>query len=381
MTGDSGAGNMIEAASSGVEQLAGAVTSALDQSGPAGAVVKPVVDALRNVWEGYFGAPTPPGDTNWNAYSHDQLYQMLWQKADVGDVSTVAAEWGRHGTELSGHSDVLRGQQGTLQQNWTGQAAEQASGRLGELSERTSGAGTRAATVQQATQGAGDALAVARNTMPPPPGDPTGLAVAGATAGAGAGAAIGAVVGAGAGGIGAGPGALMGAAIGAVAGGGASLFLANVAAAEKKAEAVHVMQNYESSLQHSSAAVTPARPGAVKAETYGVDNQGTTAAGYVGGGAATGSGLPWSRLVGAGSLNPQLSSGLLTGGALESALMARAGTMSQLAAARAAGAGGMFPGAGARKQSEEDEVHQNRMPVFEQPLFDADKVSTPVIGL
>jgi hypothetical protein len=41
----------------------------------------------------------------------------------------------------------------------------------------------------------------------------------------------------------------------------------------------------------------------------------------------------------------------------------------------------MFPGAGARKQSEEDEVHQNRMPVFEQPLFDADKVSTPVIGL
>jgi hypothetical protein len=140
------------------------------------------------------------------------------------------------------------------------------------------------------------------------------------------------------------------------------------------------MQSYESSLHHSSAAVTPAPPGAVRAESYGGD-QGTTASGYVGGGAATGGGLPWSRLVGAGSPNPQLSAGLLTGGAVESELAAQASTMSQLAAARAAGTGGMLPGAGARKQSEEDEVHENRMPVFEQPLFDVDKVSTPVIGL
>ncbi|WP_158895947.1 WXG100 family type VII secretion target [Amycolatopsis anabasis] len=387
MTDDSGAGSAIETASAGVEGLAGAVTSVLGQSGPIGALVQPVVDALRNVWEGYFGSPIPEGATNWNAYTHEQLYQMLWQNADVGDVSSVAAEWGRHSTELTGHASSLRDQRGALRSNWSGDAAELAGNRLGDLGERASGVGTRAGTVQQATQDAGDALADARNTMPPPPGDPTGLALSGAVAGAGAGAAIGAIVGAGAGGIGAGPGALMGAAIGAVAGGGGSLFLANVAAAERKAEAVHVMQRYESSLRRSSQAIAP--PGAAKAGTYGaldgMDGQSTTAAGYSGDATSFGrGGMSWGQLVGSGPVESGAMADSRGSGAFARALMAaRTAGMSELAAARAAAnAKGMYPGSGARGSGAQDEEHRNNMPTIDQKLFDVDEpASTPVIGL
>ncbi|SDW41030.1 hypothetical protein SAMN05421504_101508 [Amycolatopsis xylanica] len=374
MTGEPGVGTIVDTASAGVEDLAGAAI------GMAGDLAEPIIGMLRNVWEGYFGSPTLPDGTNWNAYTHEQLYRMLWDDADVGDVSAVAAEWDRHGTELTNHAETLRDQRGSLKENWSGQAAERAADRLGELSQRTSGIGSRAATVGEAAQGAGDALATARNTMPPPPGDALGPAASAAVAGAGAGAAIGAIVGAGAGGVGAGPGALIGAAIGAVAAGGASLFLADVAAAEQKAEAVHVMQRYEESLRTSSEAVAPA--GSTKAKAFGGlgADETTSAAGYAGGyqdgSPGSGAGLPWRQATGAG-----LTGGLMTGGGLAAALAGRA-AMAQLAAARAAGNGGMMPGQGARAQGEEEKEHKNRMPVFDQPLLDADEMtSTPVIGL
>ncbi|MFB9570338.1 hypothetical protein ACFFRS_25510, partial [Saccharopolyspora hordei] len=260
---DESAANLIDMASAGVQDLAAAATSTLEQAGPAGTLLVPVVEALRNVWEGYFGSPIPPEGTNWNAYSHEELYQMLWQNADVGEVSSMAAEWGRHSTELADHAESMRHHRTAMESSWSSESAGLATTRLGELGERTSGISDRASTVQGATQEAGDALAVARNTMPPPPGDPTGTVVTSAAAGAGAGAVVGGIVGAGAGGVGAGPGAAMGAAIGAVAAGGTSLFLADVTAAQKKAEAVHVMQQYEASLRNSSRAIAP--PGATEA--------------------------------------------------------------------------------------------------------------------
>ena len=136
--------DLVEGASGGVEQLAGAAVSTLDKAGPVGDLAKPIVDALHNVWQGYFGAPVPPGGTNWNAYTHEQMYQMLWQNADVGDVSSVAAEWGRHGSELTEHGQSLRKQRGTLQSNWSGEAADVAGNRLGELGEKTAKIGDRA---------------------------------------------------------------------------------------------------------------------------------------------------------------------------------------------------------------------------------------------
>ncbi|MGC7103094.1 WXG100 family type VII secretion target [Amycolatopsis lurida] len=381
MTDNSGDGTLIDQASAGVQDLAAAATAGLEQAGPAGALVQPVVELLRNVWEGYFGSPIPPDGTNWNAYTHDELYRMLWDNADVGEVSSMAAEWGRHGSELSEHGEELHTQRGTLRSNWSGGAADLAADRLGQIGDRTADIGSRANTVHGATQDAGDALAVARNTMPPPAGDPLGAGVAGAAAGAGAGAAIGAIVGAGAGGVGAGPGALMGAAIGAVAAGGASYFLASAAAAEQKAQAVHVMQRYEASLNDSSRKVTP---GAAASMGCGV-NSSTTASGFAGaagmaGGTATGSGgLPWSQLVGSGPLDAGTGSG---GGALARGMAGR-GSMAGMAGGRGAAANGMMPGAGGgRGQGAEDEVHVNRLPTIDQRLFHVEeKTSSPVIGL
>jgi hypothetical protein len=383
MTDNSSEGNLIDTASSGVEGIANAATSALGQAGPAGALAQPVVDALRNVWEGYFGSPIPPDGTNWNAYTHQQLYQMLWENADVGDVSSTAAEWGRHSSELTEYGSSLHKQRDTLQTNWSGKAAEVATNRLGELGDNTTGIGARASTARQATQNAGDALADARNTMPPPSVDPIAAGVTGAVAGAGAGAVIGGLIGAGAGGVGAGPGALIGAGIGAVAGGGASFFLASVAAAEQKAEAVHVMQRYESSLRNSSHAIASANAGAGAAGSAASAGQ-TTASGYagvgvgtgLGAGSSVGSGASWNQLAGSGSLGSGPSTG---SGLLDKALMGRPGAMSALT--RAANSGGMMPGSGARGNGDEDEKHTNRLPTVDHKLFAVDvKASSPVIG-
>ncbi|HEY4019245.1 MAG TPA: hypothetical protein VGM75_11195 [Pseudonocardiaceae bacterium] len=378
MANATGAGDLVDLASSGVENLAGAATSALDQAGPIGELAQPVVGLLRNVWEGYFGVPIPPGTTNWNAYSHQQLYDMLWNgHADVGDVSSVADEWGRHSSGLADNANALHSQQSTLQENWSGAAAQPAAARIGQLSTQSSDIGARAATVQQSTQNAGDSLAVARNTMPPPPGDPTGLAIAGAAAGAGVGALIGGALGAAAGGIGAGPGALMGAAIGAVAGGGASLFLASVAAAEQKAQAVHVMQTYETGLTHSSTAVAAATGSAA------AGSGSTSVSGYVGpstGG--VGGGVPWNRLVGASPLSTAVNAGRdVSGiGMLGSGLTGQyAASAEELAGESALGQEGMAPGMGRTGRREEDREHDSALPTVDQKLFDVGGRATPSV--
>src|SRR6266540_2265688 len=133
-----------------VEELASAVTGVLGPDGPLAQLTRTLTDALDGVWAEFFGSPTPPGGTNWNAYSHEQLYQMLWQDADVGDVGTVAAEWGRHSSALTGFADELRRQGAALRSNWQGRAAELAADRLAELSDRIWNVGARAGTVQKA---------------------------------------------------------------------------------------------------------------------------------------------------------------------------------------------------------------------------------------
>src|ERR1044072_6607396 len=138
-----------------VEDLTGAVTSVLSPDGPLGSLSLTLTDALDGVWAAFFTSPTPPGGTNWNAYTHEQLYNMMWEGADVGDVCTVAAEWARHSTALTEFADALRSQ-----------SAELAEGRLLELSDRIWNVGARASTVEKATNDAGDALALARKTMP-----------------------------------------------------------------------------------------------------------------------------------------------------------------------------------------------------------------------
>ncbi len=357
-------GNVFET----VEDLTSAVTSVLSPDGPLGTLAQALTDALDRVWAEFFGSPTPPGGTNWNAYTHEQLYNMLWQDADVGEVSTVAAEWGRHSTALTGYADALRREADGLRANWQGRAADLAADRLAELSDRIWNAGARAGTVQKAAADAGDALAVARNTMPPPPPDPMTLATSA---------------------VGAGPLHPLQ----AVLVGGARIFTADAVAGMSKAEAVRVMQTYESSLHNSSRQVVPARPGATTSRTYAVDGKkgakdggaATTAASLSAGGLSGGGssgGVPWSRLVGGATPGP---GGVVAGGPppLQGILAAESAALSE-AAKRAMGPGGFFaPASAAARQGDEehDKRHESRLPNVDNGLFALDeRTSAPVIG-
>jgi hypothetical protein len=340
-----------------VEDLAGAVTSVLSPDGPLGTLASTLTNALDSVWAEFFSSPTPPGGTNWNAYSHEQLFDMLWQDADVGDVGTVAAEWGRHSSELNGYADALRREAAALRENWQGRAADLAADRLAELSDKIWNAGARAGTVQKAASDAGDALATARNTMPPPPPDPMTLMTSS---------------------VGAGPLPPLS----AVLVGGARLFTADAVAGASKAEAVRVMRRYESSLLDSSHQVAPAQPDATRSRTYEVAGpDGTTsAAGVTGGVPSVGrGGVPWSRLVGGATPGP---GGLVGAGPVQSVLAAESAALSDLAAARAAGPGGFFsPGMAPRSADDDDRTHQSRLPNVDSGIFALDeRSSAAVIG-
>lgn len=348
-----------------VEDLAGTVTSVLSPDGPLGTLAHTLTTALDSVWAEFFASPTPPGGTNWNAYSHEQLYAMLWQDADVGDVSAVAAEWGRHGSALTEFADVLRRQADDLRSNWQGQAADLAADRLAELSDKVWNAGARAGTVGKAAGDAGDALALARNTMPPPPPDPMTLMTSS---------------------VGAGPLPPLNALII----GGARLFTADAVAGAAKADAVRVMQGYESSLRTSGHQVVPARPDATTPRSYEVDGPTGTAAGTTTSAAAlpgaassmgVGGGVPWSRLVGGAAPGP----GGLVGagpGPVQSVLAAESAALSDLAARRATGPAGMYaPMAARHGDDERDRTHNSRLPNVDTGIFAVDeRTSTPVIG-
>ena len=98
---------------------------------------------VSDAWEEYFAEPVPPpeGGVNWEAYSHDELYQMLWQDADVADVSTVAAEWAKHRTALSTHAEVLRELGAALRESWRGRARRRRPNGSSRLADRRGRAG------------------------------------------------------------------------------------------------------------------------------------------------------------------------------------------------------------------------------------------------
>jgi hypothetical protein len=328
-----------------VDDLTSAVTAIVSPDGPLGTLTKTLTDALDGVWAGFFSSPTPPGGTNWNAYTHEQLYNMLWEGADVGDVSTVAAEWGRHGTALTEFADALRSQGQALPSSWRGQSAELAEDRLLELSDRIWNVGARAGTVEKATNDAADALALARKTMPKPPPDPMTLATSA---------------------VGAGPMDP----VSAVLVGGARIFTADATAGVSKAQAVQVMQRYETSLRDSGNHVVPGTDGTSR--NYDVDGP-TSAASASGGLGATG-GVPWNRLVGQ-------PGGLVGAGPVQSVLAAESATLSELAARRGMPPGGFLPPTAGRPGEEEDKEHPNRLPSVNNGLFKLDeRASDPVIG-
>src|SRR5262245_23211802 len=95
---------------------------------------------------------------------------MLWQDADVADVSTVATEWAKHHAALTTHAEVLREQCAALRDSWQGPGADEAVRRLSTMAARVEKIAELAHAGAQSAQEAADALAMARAMMPPPPG-------------------------------------------------------------------------------------------------------------------------------------------------------------------------------------------------------------------
>jgi uncharacterized protein YukE len=216
------------------------------------AVVAPVADLatdaahkiqreLTEMWRGLFGSPIPPGTTNWNAYSHDELYNMLHVNADVdhaGQQSSVLDGLGRSAHDCAEEVDR---QHRTVSEFWRGKASGAFGVVLGE--HRTGGAALAEHTSALATAvtHASEALSRAQRQMPAP-------------VDAGEATQRGAVAGGVSGGL---AGGLPGAALGAATGAGSSWFGSSLLAANKKAEAVEVMQRYEQSLRSAEPPQAP----------------------------------------------------------------------------------------------------------------------------
>ncbi len=194
-------------------------------------VAKTMVKELTEVWRGFFGSPVT-GPTNWNAYTHQEMWQMLRDQADpgqVGEQSSVLDERGRNAFDTA---DEIDREQRTVSGFWRGRSSDAFGTALGRHRSGVAAHADHATALGIAVAKASAALARAQHEMPAP------VDVDSATRqGAATGATFGRVVGGGPGG-----------ALGLVAGAGASWFGSSVVAANKKAEAVAVMERFEESL-------------------------------------------------------------------------------------------------------------------------------------
>lgn len=367
---------MAGAVSAGVAEMADAITAVLTEIDVAGQAVVAALNAALAGARYPAEAAASSGPTNWAAYNHEELYRMLREQADVGGVSEIAAEWGRHADALTGHADTLREQRAALTANWQGKAAERATERIDQLAGLVGAIGARARQVRQAAQDSADALALARNTMPPPPGQPPLTAASDVPDAerppAGTAPNDGVVF-----------------AVGAVFTGGTSMFDADFLSGSAKSRAEEVMRGYEASLHGSDALITPP----VDAAVGDTDLTGlTTTAGFTsagagpgvpGGGSAgsAGNGVPWSQLTHGGAPEPG-------GAAGRNPLPPRAGAPALHAAvnhlqasARGAGGAGVTPFLTPMTRSDGDKEHQRRQPNVVRGLFEDDRIpSKPIIG-
>ena len=338
------------------------------------------------MWAEYYAAPVPPGETNWAAYSHEELHEMLWQDADLAEVGAVADEWGHQHTALAEHAVSLRDQQGVMRASWEGAAGELAATRLGELADRVDDISAQAAAVQRAAQDAGDALARARAMMPPP-AMPTGTDWSAMPASyapaistfappavpdwsAGSGTTFFMTF-----------GTPPSTAFNSLATGGTSMFADNFAAEQAKAQAVYTMRVYESSLSDGGNLVATHA-----ARSYGTGRVTSVPAPAPepSGGQFAGpqpGGVPWERLVGGDPLRPgpAVGAGVSAPGGVVSTMP---GVPQEPSAGRAAANSGMVPPMSPRGGHDDAEDHTNHLPVIDQGLFIVEtRTSAPVIGV
>ncbi|TQM78295.1 hypothetical protein FHX81_0557 [Saccharothrix saharensis] len=386
--------------------------------------------------------PASTGAVNWEAYSHEELYRMLWEDADVADVGTVAAEWAEHRAALDAHARALRDERAALLDGWHGAAAQEAADRLAALAARVDGLAEVAHAGQVAAQDAADALARARAVMPPPPGRPAGDQ--GTAAQSAFGFAPPPVT------LPSAPPALappaappvtvpamtafpigqalptmspssfsssssiqnhgsmstptgtsgMGAAFGAVGGAAFSFYFGAAGVGQRKAEAVRAMQTYESSLAGGGKLLDEARDAVPPSSRTTPRADGPAAGGVPAGPSAGGrGGVPWTRLLAGGGsgvgpvpggsapatghgvpLAPGPRAGVLPGpaGVLGVPNPVTADAPVPKGAAQAA----MAAPVGGRADGRDDEPHENRMPTADHGVFEVDDSGSPaVIGL
>ena len=224
--------DFLDTVTGGIENAVGAVLAPVaDTAGAAAATLR---RELTQTWHGVFGSPTMPGGTNWNAYSHEELYAMVHTGADPGQVGEQAAVLDGLGRGASEAAEDLSSRRGQVGEVWEGQASSAFGSTLGEHSAGGAAVAEHAAALSAAVLRASEALSRAQATMP----DPVDVAAA---------TSYGAAT----------PGPNF--ALGAVTGAGASWFAASLAAANKKAEAVEVMQAFEASLNAADPPDAPAK--------------------------------------------------------------------------------------------------------------------------
>ncbi|WP_439656831.1 hypothetical protein ACSHWB_31090 [Lentzea sp. HUAS TT2] len=350
------------------------------------------------------GNEPPPSAINWEAYSHEELHKMLWQDADVADVSTVADEWTRHRAALVAHAEVLREQRAALLDGWAGAAAEEAAARLGALAERVEKICELAAAGERAAQDSADALASARAAMPPPPAPGTTVpAFAGLPTVPGSPSAPFQLPAAPASfalpsapapfQLPSAPAPMTLPSASTPPASGFYFYFGAASADQQKAQAVRAMQTYESSLNGSGRLIDDARGNVPQAaptpRAAAVPQVKTPSSG----------GVPWQRLVGGGGGGPVATtrgpvigtattpvSQQLTPGTRAGVMFGQHGgiaatgtlTADPRTAAQNNAMGAPPPGA-ARK--DEDQPHENQMPTLDHDLFAVtERVSPAVIG-
>jgi uncharacterized protein YukE len=199
-------------------------------------------NAITDVWHGYFGSPVS-GPTNWNVYSHEDMYAMVRSAgADPGQVGAQSFAVGQLARSARETTDEMRRQCRDLRSFWRGTA----SGGAMDLMDRHHQGGEETTTfvssVVKAMDRAAEALSEAQRTMPKPVpvgeishvGGKIGGSVASTAAPGFSGVAK---------------------AVGNVIGSSASGFAASAVSAQKKAQAVAVMQRYEKGLRDAEALI------------------------------------------------------------------------------------------------------------------------------
>lgn len=225
--------DFLDTVTGGIDNAVGAVLAPVaDTAGAAAATLR---RELTQTWHGVFGSPTMPGGTNWNAYSHEELFAMVNTGADPGQVGAQAAVLDGLGRGAADAAEDLSARRGQVAEVWEGRASAAFGSTLHEHSAGGAAMAEHAAALSAAVLRASEALSRAQAAMP----DPVDVA---ATTSYGAAAA---------------PGPNF--ALGAVTGAGASWFAASLAAANKKAEAVEVMQTFEASLNAADPPEAPTK--------------------------------------------------------------------------------------------------------------------------